>query len=178
MRFTRFGHTVFLFSLSAAFLMLGACAGLAPGPSEEDQTTAPVATEVQAAMFPEWSTAGRSVDNRNEQIAVPAVVVKLASQADTHIEKSNWQAASDTVERLLRIEPEYAPGWSRMAWLALRDGDAERSRQMAARSNSYAAGRIDLKLLNWGFIRDASIKLNDRMAQQRAERNIEALGNM
>jgi Tfp pilus assembly protein PilF len=129
-------------------------------------------------MFPAWSTAGRSVDNRNEQIAVPAVVVKLASQADAQIQKSNWQAASDTLERLLRIEPEYAPGWSRMAWLALRDGDAERSRQMAARSNSYAAGRIDLKLLNWGFIRDASIELNDRMAQQRAERNLEALGNM
>jgi Tfp pilus assembly protein PilF len=129
-------------------------------------------------MFPAWLTAGRSVDNRNEQIAVPAVIIRLASQVDAQIAKSEWQAANDTLERLLRIEPEYAPGWSRMAWLALRAGDAERSRQMAARSNSYAAGRIDLKLLNWGFIRDASEQLNDRANVQRAERNIEALGNM
>ena len=123
-----------------------------------DQTRDPVAIPAVQTLFPEWATSGRSVDNRNEQIAVPAVVVKLASQADAQIQKSDWQAASDTLERLLRIEPEYAPGWSRMAWLALRAGDAERARQMAARSNSYAAGRIDLKLLNWGFVRDASVQ--------------------
>ena len=175
---TRFGHIPFLFALTGVILLLNACAGMAPAPPADDQGTSPDAAEVQEARFIEWSTKGKSVDSQNQQIVVPPVVIKLASQADAHIAKSDWQAASDTLERLLRIAPDYAPGWSRMAWLAISAGDAERARQMAARSNSYAAGRKDLKILNWELIRDASLKLNDRTAVQRAERNIEALGNM
>lgn len=128
--------------------------------------------------FEEWSVTTISLGNSGSQVAAPAAVVKLSRQADAQIAASAWQAASDTLERLLRIAPDYAPGWSRMAWLALQTGEADRARQMAARSNSYATGRIDLKLLNWKFSREASVLLNDRAATQRADRNIQALENM
>jgi hypothetical protein len=49
---------------------------------------------------------------------------------------------------------------------------------MAERSNSYATGRIDLKLLNWKFVREASVQLKDGAAIQRANRNIHALENL
>ena len=38
----------------------------------------------------------------------------LMQQADKQIADSNWEVASEKLERALRISPDYAPAWSRL----------------------------------------------------------------
>lgn len=173
------GFLIARFSSLAMLVLLTACAALEVDVKPEAEISpAAGALATKTARFPEWSVVTISLGNSGDQGTAPAAVVKLIGQADAEIAASAWQAASSSLERLLRIAPDYAPGWSRMAWLGLQTGAPERARQMAARSNSYATGRIDLKLLNWKFIREASVILNDQGAIQRADRNIQALENM
>lgn len=99
----------------------------------------------------------------------------LIDEADVLIENQAYNAASDKLERALRIKPEYAPAWSRLSWLALQMDAPQRSIQMAKRSNSFAFSDPELQLLNWSFIRDASQQLNDDVGYQRANQKIESL---
>ena len=52
---------------------------------------------------------------------------------------------------------------------------AERSIQMAKRSNSFAYSDSELQSLNWSFIRAASQLLNDEETYFRANQKIESL---
>jgi hypothetical protein len=99
----------------------------------------------------------------------------LLIEADGLIEHQNYNAATDKLERVLRISPEYAPAWSRLSWLALQMNSAKRSVQMAKRSNSFAYTNPQLQLLNWSFIRDASQILDDKNTYDRAVQKIELL---
>jgi hypothetical protein len=173
-------YSIIKLTLPGLFLLLSACASQTVDVARPEAPISAAAGTLatSTAHFPEWSVITISLGDSGHQGSAPAVVVKLVGQADVEIAKSNWQAASSTLERLLRIAPDYAPGWSRMAWLSLQTGDSDRARQMAERSNSYATGRIDLKLLNWKFVREASVQLKDGAAIQRANRNIHALENL
>ena len=102
-------------------------------------------------------------------------IKKLLDEADRLIENQAFDAASDKLERILRIKPQYAPAWSRLSWLALQMNSPERSVQMAKRSNSFAYSDPQLLLLNWSFIRDASQLLNDDESYNRANQKIESL---
>ncbi|VAW53154.1 hypothetical protein MNBD_GAMMA06-1998 [hydrothermal vent metagenome] len=84
----------------------------------------------------------------------------LLGEADMLIEKKAFNAATDKLERVLRIKPEYAPAWSRLSWLALQTNSPKRSVQMAKRSNSFAFSNPELQSLNASFIREANKKLN------------------
>ena len=99
----------------------------------------------------------------------------LLDEVDILIENQAFDAASDKLERVLRIKPEYAPAWSRLSWLALQMNSAKRAVQMAKRSNSFAYSDPELQLLNWSFIRDASEILNDDETYHRANQKIESL---
>lgn len=166
-------------SLLLCFILLASCAGLETSPTQEYPELAPGSQPASSTIrFKEWQVTTQSMGDSGMQVAAPAAIIKLSQQVDRQIAAMQWQAASDTLERLLRISPDYAPGWSRMAWVALQTNAPERARQMASRSNSYATGRIDLKILNWKFIRDASAQLDDKGAVQRSERNIHELENL
>jgi len=99
----------------------------------------------------------------------------LLDESDMLIEKNAFDAASDKLERVLRIKPNYAPAWSRLSWLALQMNSPKRSVQMAKRSNSFAFSDPELQSLNWSFIRDASKFLNDEESYYRANQKIESL---
>ena len=99
----------------------------------------------------------------------------LLNQADDLIEKKSFDAATDKLERVLRIKPEYAPAWSRLSWLALQTNAPKRAVQMAKRSNSFAFSDPELQSLNWSFIRAASKALNDEDGYFRANQKIESL---
>jgi len=99
----------------------------------------------------------------------------LLNEADELIENKSFDAATDKLERVLRIKPEYAPAWSRLSWLALQMNAPKRAVQMAKRSNSFAFSDPELQSLNWSFIRAASKALNDEDAYFRANQKIESL---
>ncbi len=99
----------------------------------------------------------------------------LLDESDMLIENNAFNAASDKLERVLRIKPNYAPAWSRLSWLALQMNSPKRSVQMAKRSNSFAFSNPELQSLNWSFIRAASQSLNDEASYHRANQKIESL---
>lgn len=101
----------------------------------------------------------------------------LLSEVDKLIANDAFDAATDKLERVLRIKPEYAPAWSRLSWLALQTDSPKRAVQMAKRSNSFAYSNTKLQLLNWSFVLAASEALNDEEAFFRASQKIESLKN-
>jgi hypothetical protein len=109
--------------------------------------------------------------------ALPAVE-DLVKQADEQIAMNNWDVASEKLERALRISPDYAPAWSRLSHIALSNDDPTRAIQMAKRSNSYAGNSVDLKLLNWEFIREASVMMDDAEGVQNAVKAINILQSL
>ena len=93
----------------------------------------------------------------------------LLQEADALIAEQQLDAASDKLERVLRIKPNYAPAWSRLSWLALQMKSPEKAVQMAKRSNSFAHEDTQLQSLNESFIRAASKALNDERAKQNTD---------
>ena len=154
-------HFVSLAILSLFAILLSSCALTDKQVSLEDQ-----ADESASYKYDAW----RLVSERDfEAINV------LLNDADVLIEKQAYDAATDKIERVLRIKPNYAPAWSRLSFLALQTNLPERAVQMAKRSNSYAYSDPELQLLNWSFIRSASQLLNDDDGYYRANQKIESL---
>ncbi len=108
--------------------------------------------EIASHKYDAWKT-----DNAAENNAINI----LLAEADGLIEKKSFNAATDKLERVLRIKPEYAPAWSRLSWLALQTNLPKRSIQMAKRSNSFAFSNPELQSLNASFIHTANKVLNN-----------------
>ena len=154
-------HFVLLATLSVYAIVLSSCASTEKQVSLDGQ-----GDESASYKYDAW----RLVDDRDfEAINV------LLNDADLLIEQQAYDAATDKIERVLRIKPDYAPAWSRLSWLALQTNSPQRSVQMAKRSNSYAYSDPQLQLLNWSFIRSASQLLNDEDGYYRANQKIESL---
>lgn len=127
---------------------------------------------LETNVYSAWNLSGR-----DKQIAESNRAVKsLLKQADDLILEDNLDQASDKLERLVRIEPKFAQAWSRFSWIALKNGDAQRSRQLAQRSNSYSRGNDRLKILNWNLIQKAGEQLQSTEIIQQAKKMIKMLG--
>ena len=115
---------------------------------------------------------------QNVSVSTLPAVEDLMQQADAQIALSNWDLASEKLERALRISPDYAPAWSRLSHIALYRENPARAIQMAKRSNSYAGDSVNLKLLNWQFIREASVMQGDIEGVQNANKAIYILQSL
>ena len=154
-------YIVFLGMLSLYVMLLSSCAS-----TEKQVRLEDTADQSAAYKYDAW----RLVAERDYE-----AINVLLNDADMLIEKQSYDAATDKIERVLRIKPDYAPAWSRLSWLALQSNSPQRSIQMAKRSNSYAYSDPQLQLLNWSFIRSASQLLNDEDGYKRANLKIESL---
>ena len=125
----------------------------------------------------EGYTAWRLSSAEKRAVSSNRAVKLLLTQADDLMTAENFEQAGDKLERLVRIEPQFAQAWSRLAWMALKNGDAQRSRQLAQRSNSYSRDNASLKILNWRFIQKAGELLNDIDIVQQAQQMISKLGD-
>lgn len=142
-------------------LMLVSCAN-----SEKQIMQARIVEEQGSYKYDAW---------RPEPAIEYKAINALLDEADKFIEQETYDAASDKLERVLRIMPKYAPAWSRLSWLALQTDSPDRSVQMAKRSNSFAFSSPALQALNWSFIRAASKTLQDEETYYRATQKIESL---
>lgn len=156
-----FRHVVFLVLFTLIVIFLSSCASTEKQVSLDDQ-----ADESASYKYDAW----RLIKGREFEAINP-----LLNEADVYIEAQSYDAATDKIERVLRIKPDYAPAWSRLSWLALQSNSPQRCVQMAKRSNSYAYSDPELQLLNWSFIRQASQLLNDEDGYFRANQKIESL---
>ena len=158
---------LFLAVLMMLLLMQLACTSGGYQRTESDELSEKATTLAMASQT--WQ--------RTSASALPAVE-DLVQQADEQIVLRNLDIASEKLERALRISPDYAPAWSRMAHIALSETDPARAIQMAKRSNSHAGKAIELKLLNWQYIRKASQMLGDTDGVLNAEKSIKILRSL
>jgi cytochrome c-type biogenesis protein CcmH/NrfG len=106
-----------------------------PQPAGSVQAASPAPTATQLALATPALSGG------------PAVRA-LAKRADAEIRANDLAAAAATLERALRIEPNNAGLWSRLAEVRLRQGDGIQAEQLALKSNGLAAGNAALKARN------------------------------
>ncbi len=81
----------------------------------------------------------------------PAVEA-LAARAEQQRQGGDYTGAAATLERALRIEPQQAYLWNRLARVRLELGQGSQASNFAARSNALAGGQTKLKQNNWDII--------------------------
>jgi tetratricopeptide (TPR) repeat protein len=159
-------HTLILIAVS---LSLFACA---PSPYQRPDAEAGIDSDESTIL----AMAGQTWSGYSEN-TLPAVD-ELMKQADTLLAANNLDAASEKIERALRIDSGFAPAWSRLSSIALANNNPTRAIQMAKRSNSHAGNSIELKKLNWEFIREASDMMNDVEGMENADKAIGILNSL
>jgi len=123
---------------------------------------APIIERAPVAELPQPAAPPRGGSSAVPQLALAApapsggpAVMALAKRADGEMRANDLVAAAATLERALRIEPNNASLWSRLAEVRLRQGDKFQAEQLALKSNGLAAGNAALKARNDQIIAQA-----------------------
>jgi len=144
--------------------LLISCAGV----EERPRDYRVIQNEAAPNNFAAWD-ATKDVQYTSKAIA------GLLREADALMQQHQLEKASDKLERLLSIEPDYSQAWSRLSWIALQNDKLSRAKQMAQRSNTHATANNQLKILNWSFIRTAAQRAGDVSTINKAEMMIDSL---
>lgn len=104
----------------------------------------------------------------------PAVVA-LLGQAENQANTGDLEAAAASLERAIRIEPRNPLLWYHLATVRLAQQDAAQAEQLAAKSNSLAAGNRLQQSRNWRLIARARQALGDGTGARAAERRAREL---
>ncbi len=99
-------------------------------------------------------------------------VVALLDKADQYGQSGNSDAAADTLERALRIEPRNARLWSKLAAVRLQQGQSEQAEQLALKSNALSRHNRQLQMDNWRIVAKARWARNDQTGAQSAEQKV------
>lgn len=157
--------------LGIFFVLLGAC------------TTAPqrsLPPVVEGGSQPRPPVAGDTVP---ESVRAPTpapptggAVIALLDRADDYRASGDTGNESATIERALRIEPNNARLWSRLAATRLEQGQARQAEQLALKSNALSAGDTRLQAYNWRLVARARWALDDSAGARSAETKARELG--
>jgi predicted Zn-dependent protease len=104
----------------------------------------------------------------------PAVIA-LLGQAENQANNGDLAAAAASLERAIRIEPRNPLLWYHLATVRLAQQDAGQAEQLAAKSNSLAAGNRVQQSRNWRLIARARQALGDTTGAGAAERRAREL---
>jgi cytochrome c-type biogenesis protein CcmH/NrfG len=102
----------------------------------------------------------------------PPAVVALLDQAEQQANAGELEPAAASLERAIRIDPRNPVLWYHLATVRLSQGESAQAAQLAAKSNSLAAGNRAQQARNWRLIAQARREQNDTggaaAAEQRA----------
>ena len=102
-----------------------------------------------------------------ETSPVSPVVKSLMASAQQQRKIRNWDGASGSLERALRIEPRNPYLWSALAEVKFEQGAWKKSIQLAAKSNTLSANDVQLRRRNWNLMANAHKSLgNDAAAEK------------
>lgn len=120
---------------------------------------------------PEQAPVKGSVQDPNKithVIANPAVK-DLWDQAEVARALGDHETAILKLERALRIEPNDAVMWSRLAEIHLSQGNSQQAENLAAKSNAMTVDNATLNYRNWLIIARARSMRGDDIGAQEAE---------
>ncbi len=161
------------------FLLLGACSSTPPRhlpPVIDGRSGEPVPVPAPAPGVP--------YDIPEAPVAVPVpppsasggAVVALLDQADGYHRSGDSNNEAATVERALRIDPQNAGLWSRLAAIRLDQGRPQQAEQLALKSNALAGADRALQARNWRLVARARWSQNDSAGARAAEQKASDLG--
>jgi len=119
----------------------------------------------EALPFPEESLPTTRPLSKSDVMS--PVVKSLLSQAQGQRRLGNWDGAAILLERALRIEPRNAVIWSRLANIRFDQQFWNKAIQLAAKSNTLAVNKMDLKRRNWILMANSYEKLGDKASANR-----------
>ncbi|MBK1732182.1 tetratricopeptide repeat protein [Thiococcus pfennigii] len=125
--------------------------------------TADAPSEVASAVPP-------SVPDVAEAPQMPAAAQSLTQRAEQQRQARDYAGAAASLERALRIEPQSAYLWNRLARVRLEQGLISQAGNLAARSNSLAGDEPSLKQDNWAMIAVARRSAGDAAGAAEADR--------
>jgi predicted Zn-dependent protease len=108
--------------------------------------------------------------------ATGGAVIALLDRADSYRASGDMVNEAATIERALRIEPNNARLWSRLAATRLEQGQPRQAEQLALKSNALSAGDKRLQAQNWRLVARARWALNDTAGARVAEKKARDLG--
>jgi tetratricopeptide (TPR) repeat protein len=101
-------------------------------------------------------------------IANPAVK-DLWDQSEAARKAGDYDTAALLLERALRIAPDDAVMWSRLAEIHLAQGNSQQAENLAAKSNAMTVDNGTLNYRNWLIIARARSMRGDDIGAQEAE---------
>jgi tetratricopeptide (TPR) repeat protein len=163
-------------------LVLGGCGGMsrndAPAAVEERATPRDVVVSstheapAPAAKVPEIAAYRPPAAPQYRRPEPNRAVATLMRRADDQQSAGDFGAAAVSLERALRIAPDDAALWSRLAALRLEQREYASVQQLAAKSNALAAPQdTELKARNWRLIADARRALGDDAGARSADQH-------
>lgn len=124
----------------------------APEITPVEQTPVQTYRRPEAAETTEAATAGPPRGDEPEQVALATpprsmskAVKTLVQQAELQRSSGDLTGAAATLERALRIEPDSAYVWNRLAHVRAEQGQAGLAGELAAKSNAFAGSDEALK---------------------------------
>lgn len=108
-------------------------------------------------------------DNKITLTTGNPAVRDLWSQAEQARRAGDYDNAALTLERILRIAPDDAVIWSRLAEVRLLQGNSSQAENLAAKSNSMSLDNTLLNYRNWLIIARARKLAGNDVGAQEAE---------
>jgi tetratricopeptide (TPR) repeat protein len=148
-------------------------------PRDDRPPSAPVSSPAQLPSVP----AGQPVEPPpvprvgRAPVAQPPAVVALLDRAEQQANTGDLDAAAVTLERAIRIDPRNPVLWHHLATIRLAEGEPTEAEQLAAKSNSLAAGNQPLQARNWELIAQARHARGDAAGARAAEQRARGLGS-
>ncbi|TVQ72793.1 MAG: tetratricopeptide repeat protein [Chromatiaceae bacterium] len=146
----------------------------APEPVPEPEPRVEPTPETSRVPAP---SIARQEPAREEQARTqqPPAVLALARDADDRMQQGDADGAAAALERALRIAPDDARLWQRLAAVRLEQGQPEQAVNLAGRSNALARGDQALQARNWRIIAEARRRMGDHAGANEAEERARSL---
>ena len=107
------------------------------------------------------------IETMQERKVVSPVVKRLIASARSQTLSQDWDGASGSLERALRIEPRNPNLWSALAEAKCEQGAWQKCIQLAAKSNTLSRADSSLRRRNWHLMATAhKANGNNEAAQQ------------
>ncbi|HAJ93232.1 MAG TPA: hypothetical protein DCO71_11575 [Gammaproteobacteria bacterium] len=140
-----------------------------PAPVQQSESTAAVTVPVQTRPYVPPPLPSQETPVVRSQ---PPAVVALLDHAEQQANAGELESAAASLERAIRIDPRNPVLWYHLATVRLSQGESVQAEQLAAKSNSLAAGNRTQQAKNWRLIAQARREQNNTggaaAAEQRA----------
>lgn len=162
---------------AAIAVLLTACGSIerqdtgSVGVPVEERDHGPIST--YRIVPPPPATPGEAPEQ--EQAPTGSAVSRLHADAHKQLAAGQYNAAASTLERALRIAPRNAGLWHSLAEVRLQQGRWEMARNMAAKSNSFAAADRAMQVQNWRIIAKSHQAEGNRVAARQAWQRVSEL---